>query len=563
MRSPETLAEVLRLIEADQDLGPTRRRDLASALRAIGRIAHRDLAAMPASFAHLRTLTAPHTATSLGLSSKRWANIKAELASALRRAGIAPHRRRLAAHLPEPWRTLRTAVQDEAIRRGLARFLGYCADREIAPEAVDGGTFEGFLAWLEAGTLVPKPLALHRRAVLQWNRAVEHAPGWPQRKVPVPCRTNHVRLPLATFPSSFHADVETWQACLAGEDLLQEEGPAKPLRPASLKHMRYQVYMVASACVRAGCAPGELRSLADLVEPDRFRRAMRFLLERHGGRPNRTLDQLATTHAHLARHWVKLDPDRLRSLVEIRGRLRCKVRGLSAKNRARLRQFDEPLNQLALLELPERLLRLAERQPKPIKAAHLVQTALIILLLQMAPIRLRNLQTLHRERHLVRLPGLRRQARVRLVIPGEETKNGEPLDFPLPPELVHVLDLYLERHRPRLVSSDADQGWLLPGRGGGLKHAVSLGAQISGAVRRHTGLLVHPHLFRHLAAKLALQEAPGNYEQARRLLGHKSIDTTTLYYTGLDSAAAAAIYQTQLLERRLRLKGRGRGGMRG
>jgi integrase len=181
----------------------------------------------------------------------------------------------------------------------------------------------------------------------------------------------------------------------------------------------------------------------------------------------------------------------------------------------------------------------------------------------MAPIRLRNLQTLHRERHLVRLPGRRREARVRLVIPGEETKNGEPLDFPLPPELVRILDLYLERHRPQLVASEADQGWLFPGRGGGLKHAVSLGVQISGAVRRHTGLLVHPHLFRHLAAKLALQEAPGNYEQARRLLGHKSIDTTTSYYTGFDSAQAAAVYQAQLLERRLRLQGQGRGHTRG
>ena len=115
MRSPETLAEVLRLIEADQDLSPTRCRDLASALRAIGKIAHQDLAAMPASFTHLRTLTALHTAVGLGLSPKRWANIKAELASALRQVGIAPRRRRLAAHLPEPWWSLRAGVRDVAI----------------------------------------------------------------------------------------------------------------------------------------------------------------------------------------------------------------------------------------------------------------------------------------------------------------------------------------------------------------------------------------------------------------------------------------------------------------
>ena len=69
MRSPETLAEVLQLIEADLNLSPTRRRDIASALRAIGKIAHQDLAAMPASFAHLRTLTAPHTAPALATAT--------------------------------------------------------------------------------------------------------------------------------------------------------------------------------------------------------------------------------------------------------------------------------------------------------------------------------------------------------------------------------------------------------------------------------------------------------------------------------------------------------------
>ena len=79
-------------------------------------------------------------------------------------------------------------------------------------------------------------------------------------------------------------------------------------------------------------------------------------------------------------------------------------------------------------------------------------------------------------------------------------------------------------------------------------------------MRRHSGLLVHPHLFRHIAARLALQEAPGNYEQARRLLGHSSIDTTTLYYTGLDGAAAAAVYQGRLLERHARLRGEVRRG---
>lgn len=572
---PATLAEVLRLVAADPALGPTRRRDLASALRALARLARRDPADVPAAFPALRALVGGRAAAGLGLSAKRWANVRADAAAALRHAGVAPPRRRLAAHLPEPWKALRAGVDDEAVQRGLARFLGYCADRGVAPEGVDEQTFAAFRDWLEQGTLVPDPARLHRRACAQWNRAAGLVPGWPPRTVAVPCRTNHVRLPPATFPPSFHADVDAWLARLAGDDPLDEDGPARPLRPATLRHLRYEVYMAASACVRGGRDPAELRGLADLVEPARLRHGLRFLLQRYGGKANRTLDQLVTTLVHLARHWVRLDPERLAGLVELRRRLRCPAaRGLTERNRTRLRQFDEPPNQLALLDLPDRLLGLAARQPHPRKAALLAQTALAVLLLQAAPVRPGNLRTLHRDRHLARPPGRRGRAGagagVRLVIPGEETKNGEPLDLPLPAGVVRVLDLYLERHRQHLLppgsgdgggGAGADQGWLFPGRapGGGPKHAVTLAAQVSGAIRRHAGLEVNPHLFRHLAAKLCLQEAPGSYEQARRLLGHRSVDTTTLYYTGLDTARAVALYQERLLGRHARLRA-GAGG---
>ena len=54
----------------------------------------------------------------------------------------------------------------------------------------------------------------------------------------------------------------------------------------------------------------------------------------------------------------------------------------------RLRQLDDPARLLAFLDLPERLEQLARREPRPGKAARLVQAALLVLLLQMAPFRL-------------------------------------------------------------------------------------------------------------------------------------------------------------------------------
>ena len=51
-----------------------------------------------------------------------------------------------------------------------------------------------------------------------------------------------------------------------------------------------------------------------------------------------------------------------------------------------------------------------------------------------------------------------------------------------------------------------------------------------------TGLVMNPHLFRHLGAHLFLERHPGSYEEVRRVLGHKNIDTTIENYAGLETA---------------------------
>ena len=51
-----------------------------------------------------------------------------------------------------------------------------------------------------------------------------------------------------------------------------------------------------------------------------------------------------------------------------------------------------------------------------------------------------------------------------------------------------------------------------------------------------------PHQFRHLAAKLYLDAHPGDYETVRRLLGHRSVATTTSFYYELSSMMANQRY---------------------
>ena len=105
--------------------------------------------------------------------------------------------------------------------------------------------------------------------------------------------------------------------------------------------------------------------------------------------------------------------------------------------------------------------------------------------------RVRNLRGLRPDRHPVRAPGRRgrRGGTARPVVPEDETKNGEPPEFPLPPALPRLLDLHLGRHRRHLPRGE-DEGWLFPGEKGGPEHAVGLAGRIERAVRRQAGLEV-------------------------------------------------------------------------
>ncbi|MCG3773625.1 MAG: hypothetical protein JW395_0434 [Nitrospira sp.] len=62
---------------------------------------------------------------------------------------------------------------------------------------------------------------------------------------------------------------------------------------------------------------------------------------------------------------------------------------------------------------------------------------------------------------------------------------------------------------------------------------------------------MHPHLFRHAAAKIFLDARPGEYEVMRQVLRHKSINTTTNFYSGAEAQSASRHFVNVVFERYL------------
>ena len=321
-----------------------------------------------------------------------------------------------------------------------------------------------------------------------WNSCQRSVEGWPAIAIARVARRETYVMPWSAFPASFKQDVDRFLDRLAGVDL-SDDGPIRPARPATLQTRRYQLRIAASALIHRGQDAQTIRSIADLLSFERYREILRFFLDRHGGQTSPQVGQLAAALKDIARHWVKIDETTLERFKKIAARLAVPRRGMTAKNRERLRPFDDAETVAIFLSLPKRIHReLEANKGNPLGNAVLAQMAAAIALLQAAPIRLKNLTRLDVEENLIA-----RNKSLYLVIGEDETKNCEPIDFELPAETVEILSWYVREHRPALLR--APSGALFPGKDGKAKSSALLATQIGRTVFRYTGLRFNVHSF--------------------------------------------------------------------
>ena len=238
-----------------------------------------------------------------------------------------------------------------------------------------------------------------------------------------------------------------------------------------------------------------------------------------------------------------------------------KQRGLTQKNRDRLRPFTDPDTRDRLLLLPQQLMQEALRAKRPNRRdAMTAQKAVALEIAQMAPLRAANLVSLEIGRNLI-FVGKGRHEYAVITMPEAEVKNEIALEYPLPPESTALIKRYITTFLPLLGQPGGKH--LFPSPHGGAKRPHSLGNQIAAVVREATGHRIHLHLLRHFAAMIYLQAYPGAYEAVRRILGHATASAALNAYVGLETAAAARQFDEVVLRhRRLASLRAGQGGRR-
>jgi integrase len=511
----------------------------------MARLLGQDPAVMPAMPGTYRRRVARLAPVGTGLSAKRLANIRSDALYALRRYGVITRRCALPALSPA-WCAIWDGLTKYQ-RCVLSRFMRWCSAVGVEPAGLSDEAVERFLKDLERESFIGNPRCLVQRCCRAWNAVAAMQGAGALPKLTVPQFHECYVVPVERLPETFQADLAAFCRHLAGADPLAENGPPRPLRPISVFRRRFQVLQLASALIARGCSAETIQKLADLVAPDALREALLFFLDRSDGRTTTQISQLANTALIIAKHWASADPATIAAIRKLKGRVACENRGMTEKNAARLRQFDDPENLQRLLLLPEAVFsELRHRGDHGQAGSVQARSALAVAILLATPIRLGNLAMLRMDVHLLR--SRRRGGVWHLVIPADETKNSRALEFTLPPYVVALLRQYLEHYRPLIAPAGCN--YLFASPSGGHLATDNLGPQISRFVRQRIGLEVNPHLFRHLAAKLVLEDTPGGYGIAQDILGHKNPKTTRNFYAGTETAASLRHFEQIVLRRR-------------
>jgi integrase len=546
-----TMADILDLVSAEGSLSPTRRRDLTSAINRFCQMLGRDPALMRCDFQVVKSAFETLHPAQVGVSRKTLQTLKSNVLAALRHAtgnnGRVTNRQKL----NPVWQERMNRLPNRRFRTALSRLARYCSAKGIAPKDVCDDVVDAFMNYVRTETFAKKPNDVHRRGTRVWNEAAEKIPGWPQIFLTVPdFRKPRQSFRPEAFPTSFQEDVQDHAFWLSGQNLMADNAPPKVCRPRTIQQREKTIYLIASALVHEGWPVAEIRLLKDIVSVEAMKTALRHYLKKTNQQPSTFTHAMAKAITSIARHYVRVDTEQIEALKELKRRLGQEPVGLTEKNKATLRQFDHGGNILNLLDLPRLLL-----EPRPLKKlspyrrAIRVQLALTISILLHAPLRMHNLTHLRLDTHLARPGG--QNGPVHIVIPEDEAKGAQTIEYPIQGYTRELLDEYLSKYRSLIC----DEGcpWLFPTNRGKCKSQQTLAQQIRETVFKHTGLTITPHQFRHLAAKLSLDDNPGNFETVRQLLAHKNGKSTTNYYAELQTANAARHYDRLLEKKREKL----------
>jgi len=552
MNTPSTLAgsligessfaDAMAAIEKAECFSAIQKRHWATSLRQMARYLDRPLSLIPTRIAAIAEAVKQLHPARLGVNPKTFINHRANARAALLWFNRQQPDSGRKAPMDPRYRSLLELVEDRYAKDVLSPFFRFLSAHGIDPDAVDNDHAAGFQAYRKETSFGKVKLSQHRALVRYWNASAARIPAWPQITLTEPPYAKGFTGPvIEDFPQGLRDDIDAYCERIGKRHKTVGGKIFPPCKQSTIDMRRRELIAAVRGAVAAGIPLAELKSLRDLLRPDRAELLLDHYWEKNGEKPSLYTIDLASKLLVLARSEDLAEAD-IERLDEIRIALeQYRSTGLTEKNRKLIRQIARSDMWRQVVRLPQKLMADARMnaKTKPHRAAVNAQLAIAIVILIRAPVRMQNLASIRIGINLIRPGGP--NTPYMLVFPDYDVKNGVPLEFAFDETTTVLIDEYIFQHRPHLMRG-FNHDWLFSGGGREHKATKTLSEQASLRLWKELGLEITPHQFRHAAAYIMLKADPGNYELVRRVLGHRSITTTRNFYIGLETLEATRLF---------------------
>ena len=168
---PVTLATVLTASQRPGTLSNTGLRDRLSAVRRVAELLGDEPAGIALDLEAISARLAAINPLAVGMSAKRFANIRSDFLAAVKGSGLMPVMSKAKKALSPEWVKLFERLSGRRRDLGLSRLAHYASSQGIEPGEINDEVIGDFIAAVRAGSLHRKPNVLHRQVTLIWNEA--------------------------------------------------------------------------------------------------------------------------------------------------------------------------------------------------------------------------------------------------------------------------------------------------------------------------------------------------------------------------------------------------------
>ncbi|SIT17601.1 Phage integrase family protein [Roseivivax lentus] len=420
----------------------------------------------------------------------------------------------------------RYGVAEERIAPLMAEFDARVAPWVLGQMSRDGKTREAFIAELDAKE-DEEPIADKKALLPAKRREKAQRSGQPDQDC-----------------GSARNDAIRKAGVLVGKSTWSEE---------TLKTRRGYVVSIAKALsASTGIAPDTIEELTD---PEFLEAATQTIKEANQGEfPSSYIDKVLQSIRKIAQDYQCRSADDLLVIDDLIKLHKAGFKGISPRNKAKLRQFNEARIKKTINlsgEILGDVNRIIDKNESPGGSATASCRNLWRSSTPNSPVTSwrRSLTTF--SCHARRGARTYLQARLdwitwpddraRIVVPASKVKMRQDGDADLTIVLAlstsRLLQTYLQTLRPALVKDrPGTNPYLFPGQGATNQdgHYGALLERVTQILHRKVGVKIHPHLFRHLVGWIWLKESLDNLPKVQKLLGHLSIETTIEFYAELD-----------------------------